>query len=226
MAQRIIGGEQYEGFLIRGDINGGPVPVIFASGITISGVTLGAEVEVTNDSGNPLPVSDGGSSLTVDSKAYRSIVSFARPGDTTAYTAGDVLGTAAGSAIHTLSGVGPSGGHVLVQGISMFIDNTSVPAGMGAFRLHFYGSSPSGIADNAAFNLVSGDKDAYMGYADLPAPQDLGNTLYSQAEYVGRQLKLASGQTSLFAEIETRGAYTPASGTTYEIRVNTLEAGL
>jgi hypothetical protein len=27
MAQRIINGEQYEAFLVRGDIDGGPVPV-------------------------------------------------------------------------------------------------------------------------------------------------------------------------------------------------------
>jgi hypothetical protein len=59
MAQRIIGGEQYETLLVRGDINGGPVPVAFASGVTISGVTIGAEVEITNDSGNPLPVVQG-----------------------------------------------------------------------------------------------------------------------------------------------------------------------
>jgi hypothetical protein len=59
MAQRIVAGEQYESFLIRGGIDGGPVPVVFASGITISGVTIGAEVEVTNDSGNPLPVVQG-----------------------------------------------------------------------------------------------------------------------------------------------------------------------
>ena len=56
MAQRIINGEQYEALLIRGDVNGGPVPVAFASGVTISGVTIGAEVEIANDSGNPVPV--------------------------------------------------------------------------------------------------------------------------------------------------------------------------
>jgi hypothetical protein len=59
MAQRLINGEQYESFLVRGDINGGPVPVSFASGVTISGITMNAEVEVTNDSGNPLPVIQG-----------------------------------------------------------------------------------------------------------------------------------------------------------------------
>jgi hypothetical protein len=169
---------------------------------------------------------DAGSSLTVDGKAYRSIVSFARPSDTTAYAAGDVVGTAAGSAIHTLSGVGPAGGYVVVQSASLFINTSSVPAGMGAFRLHFYSSSPSAIADNAAFTLSSGDTASYMGYADLSAPQDLGDVIYSQADYIGRQLKLASGQTSLFAQLETRGGYTPAGSTTYEIRVGTLEAGL
>jgi len=66
MAQRIFNNEQYEAVLIRGGLDGGPVPVSFASGVTISGVTIGAEVEVTNDSGNPLPVSDAGGSLTVD----------------------------------------------------------------------------------------------------------------------------------------------------------------
>ena len=225
MAQRIIAGEQYESFLIRGGIDGGPVPVVFASGITISGVTMSAEVEVTNDNGNPLPVSDGEGSLTVDGKAYRSIVIFARPGDTTAYAAGDVVG-ASGTAIHTFANVGPSGGFVLVQSTSLLIGNTAVPSGMGPFRLHFYSSSPSGIADNAVFSLNSGDTASYMGFADLGTPADLGNVLYTQADYVGRQLRLASGQTSLFAQLETRNAYTPASGTTYEIRLSTLEVGL
>jgi hypothetical protein len=188
MAQRIVGGEQYEAFLLGGDVEG--------------------------------------SSVTVDGKAYRSIASFVRPGDTTAYSAGDVVGTAAGSAIHTMSNAGPSGGFVLVQSISMFINAATVPSGMGAFRLHFYSSSPSGIADNAAFTLNSGDTAAYMGFADLATPLDLGNVLYAQTDYVGRQLKLASGQTSLFTQLETRNAYTPASGTAYEIRVATLEAGL
>ena len=55
----MINGEQYSAFLIRGDVNGGPVPVTFASGITVSGVSLGAEVEIANDSGNPVPVVQG-----------------------------------------------------------------------------------------------------------------------------------------------------------------------
>ena len=59
MAQRIVNNEQYEAVLVRGGVDGGPVPVTFASGITISGISLGAEVEVANDSGNPIPVVQG-----------------------------------------------------------------------------------------------------------------------------------------------------------------------
>jgi len=65
-----------------------------------------------------------------------------------------------------------------------------------------------------------------MGYIDLPAPQDFGSTLYTQTDYPGRLIKLGTASTTLFVEIETRGAYTPVSASTVSIRMNLLEAGL
>jgi hypothetical protein len=97
---------------------------------------------------------------------------------------------------------------------------------MTGFRLHLYSASPTTILDNAAFDLVSGEVANYAGFIDLPTPQDLGSTLVTQADYPGMLIKLASASTSLFAQLETRGAYTPASGTLYDLRVLTLEAGL
>lgn len=175
--------------------------------------------------GGPVRVGDNGNSLSVDGKAYRATVSFNRPDNTTAYAAGDVVGSAT-SAIHTLASVGPSGGFVLVQSMELLIANASIPSGMAAFRVHLYNSSPTAILDNAAFDLVSGERAGYLGFIDLPAPQDLGSTLYAQADYSGRLIKLASASTNLFAEIETRGAYTPAALTTYELRMSAMEAGL
>lgn len=163
---------------------------------------------------------------TVDGKAYRAAVTITRPSNTTAYTAGDVIGDTGGSAIITLPSIGPSGGYVLFQSVRLLIANTSVPSGMTGFRLHLYTASPTAIADNAAFDLVSGEVANYAGYIDLPTPQDLGSTLFTQADYCGTAVKLASASTSLFAELETRGAYTPSSGTAYNLRVMTLEAGL
>ena len=171
-------------------------------------------------------ISDGGSTVTVDGRAYRSTVTITRPSNTTAYTAGDVVGSTGGSAILTLSGIGPSAGYILIQSAALIFSDSTVPAGMGAFRIHFYNASPTAIADNAPFDLTSGDRAAYMGYIDLSAPQDLGSTIYTQVDYPGRLIKLATASTSLFAEIETRGAYTPVSASTIELRVSTLEAGL
>lgn len=171
-------------------------------------------------------IGDGNGSLTVDGKAYRTAVTITRPSNTTAYTAGDVVGDTGGSAIITLSGIGPSGGYVLLQSVSLVFSDTSVPSGMGAFRLHFYNASPTAIADNAAFDLVSGERSSYMGYVDLSAPLDFGSSLYTQVDYSGRMLKLASASTTLYAELETRGAYTPVSASTIAVRVATLEAGL
>ena len=181
---------------------------------------------VYDDGSSTVAVTDNSSSLTVDSKAYRSTVTITRPSNTTAYTAGDVVGDTGGSAIITLTNIGPSGGFVLLQSVSMVFSDSVVPSGMGAFRVHFYSATPTAIADNAAFDLVSGERTTYMGFVDLPTPQDLGSSLYTQADYPGRLIKLASASTSLFAEIETRGAYTPVSASTVELRVNALEAGL
>jgi hypothetical protein len=115
---------------------------------------------------------------------------------------------------------------VLFQSVRLLIGSTSVPSGMAAFRLHLYTATPTAIVDNSPFDLLSGEVANYAGYIDLPAPQDLGSTLFTQADYCGTAIKLATASTSLFAELETRGAFTPASATVFDLRVMTLEAGL
>ena len=200
-----------------------PMPVNIGSA-TLSVTADG--VEIKNDTGNPIPVADAGSSLTVDGKAYRTAASITRPSNTTAYTAGDVVGDTGGSAIISLTSAGPAAGFLLIQSVSLVFSDSTVPSGMGAFRIHMYSASPTAIADNAAFDLLSGDRATYMGYIDLPAPQDLGSTIYTQTDYPGRLVKLGAASTTLFVEIETRGTYTPVSASTVSIRMNLLEAGL
>jgi hypothetical protein len=169
-------------------------------------------------------VSDGGSSLTVDGNAYSTTATITRPSNTTAYTAGDVTGDTGGSAIITLSNAGPDGGYIIIQSVSLVFSNSSVPSGMGAFRIHFYVDTPTAIADNAPFDLTSGDRASYVGYIDVSSPLDFGSTIYTQTDYPGRLIKLAS--TTLYAQIQTLNAYTPVSASTIELRVRTLEAGL
>lgn len=169
---------------------------------------------------------DGSYSVGVTGTAFRSTVTITRPANTTAYTAGDVVGDTGGSAILTLANAGPSGGYVIIQSASLIFSDTAVISGMGSFRLHFYTASPTAIADNAAFDLVAGDRAAYVGYIDLATPVDFGSSLYTQVDYPGRVIKLSSDTTSLFAQLETKGAYTPASASTVAVRIVLLEAGI
>lgn len=174
------------------------------------------------------PVGDNGGSLTVDGKAYRAAVDITRPANTTAYGAGDVIGTGTGDdAIFTLSGIGPSAGFVIVQSIELVIGISAVPSGMSGFRLHFYNAKPAAAADNSAFDVGSADRGKYIGYIDLPTPVDLGSTCFTQIDFPGKLFKLDTASTSLFCELQTIGGFTPAANSeAYSLRVKTLEAGL
>lgn len=151
-------------------------------------------------------------------------ITFTRPANTTAYTAGDVVGSAT-SAIHELTGAASSSSFVFVQSIQLLINNTTVPAGMAGFRVHLYNASPTAILDNAAYTFTTADVAAWQDSFDLNTPAVRGSMLRSQAYYQGGILKLLPASSSLFAEIETLGGYTPASGTAYTLRVKLLEAG-
>ena len=169
---------------------------------------------------------DGTYSAGIVSAGFRTTATITRPSNATAYTAGDVVGDTGGSAILTFSNMGPNSGYVLIQSAALIFSDSAVPSGMGSFRVHLYSASPTAIADNAAYDLVSADRSAYIGYFDLPAPVDFGSTLYTQTDYIGRMIKMATNSTTVYAQIETKGAYTPVSASTVELRISTLEAGL
>jgi hypothetical protein len=146
-------------------------------------------------------------SVSVKTAGYVSQPTVTRPANTTAYAAGDVVGGAI-----TFTSAGPSGGHLLITDADLRIDVSAVPSGMTTFRLHLYDvTPPSAIADNAAWDLPSGDRASYLGYVDLTAPTDQGSTLYTQATAVNRKVKLASASTSLFGYLVTTAGYTPAA---------------
>lgn len=161
---------------------------------------------------------------------YSAIVSSARTADTTAYTAGDVIGigtgeglTTAGPAAITFPNMGAAGRETMITSVALEIDVTAIPSGMTSFRLHLYNvTPPSALVDNAAWDLPAGDRASYLGYIDLGSPVDVGSTLYVLTTGVNLQVKCAT--TSLFGYLVTNGAYTPSSGA---VKVITLHgAGL
>jgi hypothetical protein len=144
---------------------------------------------------------------------YISKAAVTRPDDTTAYTALDVLGgTSAGNSVIEFTNIAPSGGgSIVLLYASLRVDVGTVPAGYGQMRLHLYDSAPAAIADNAAYNLPSGDRAKYLGYLTLGTPIDLGDTLFSEDDFLRKQIVATS--SSIFAIAQTLSAFTPTAST-------------
>lgn len=153
------------------------------------------------------------------SQAYDVAQSFTRPANTTAYTAGDVVGATA--AAITFASMGPNAGAIMITGAQLEVDISAVQSGMANFRLHLYSvTPPSALADNAVWDLPSGDRASYLGFIDIGTPVDLGSTCYVETSELRKQVKLAG--TSLFGYLQTIGAYTPASADVYKITLHAV----
>lgn len=150
--------------------------------------------------------------VTTNTNGYSPSQSKTRPNDTTAYAAGDVVNESASAGTSwQFTSAGPSGGRILITAVWIEIDVSSAWSGLGTFRLHLYDSDPGAINDNAAFDLASGDRAKYLGFLDIPTPEDFGSTLWAQDDAVRKQAKLAAASTTLYGMVETRGATTPTA---------------
>lgn len=162
--------------------------------------------------------------LSLDRGAGRTDdVTITRPANTTAYTAGDVIGsdTSASSALEFVNVAPTGGGDVLITSAELRIDLTAVPSGMTTFSLHLYSvTPPSAYADNAVWDLPSGDRASYLGFIDLGSPVDVGSTLWVELQGINKQVTAAG--TSIFGYLRTNGAYTPASGTVHVAKLHTV----
>ena len=147
---------------------------------------------------------------------YISKVAVTRPDNATAYAALDVLGTDPATVIEFANIAPQGGGTIVLLYASLMISVGS--GGPSQTRLHLYSEAPSGIADNAAYNLPSGDRAKYLGSVTLNTPLDLGDTLFAQEDTLRKTVVAKS--SSLFAIAQAVGAFTPAALTvkTWELR--------
>jgi hypothetical protein len=146
----------------------------------------------------------------------KSKVSITRPANTTAYTAGDVVGDVTSGGVIRFPGFGPgTGREVLITSASLEVDVTAVPAGMTSFRLHLYRvTAPSAFADNAEWNLPSGDRADYLGYIDLGSPAVMGitnKTLFVQTDQINKHLRTGAGEDAIYGYLVSAGGFTPAA---------------
>jgi hypothetical protein len=124
----------------------------------------------------------------------------------TAHAANDVVGAAAGAL--TFAGICPAAGReIIFTSTRLRYDLATVPAGMTSFRLYLYNvTPPSALADDAPWDLPSGDRASFLGYLDLGSPVDLGSTLYVETN--GNQKQVTCASANVFGYLVTNGAYT------------------
>ena len=90
---------------------------------------------------------------------------------------------------------------------SLEVDHTARISGETSYRLYLYSvTPPSAPADNAAWDIPSGDRASFLGYVDLGTPEDIGSTLYVQTTDVNKDFLPAS--SSVFGLLVTNGTFT------------------
>jgi hypothetical protein len=94
---------------------------------------------------------------------------------------------------------------------------------MTGFNLRLYNASPTAIADNAAWDIPSGDRGKYLGKIVLGTPVDEGSTLFIDNDLTTpKQLTLTG--TALYAELQTITGYTPAGNSeVYRLTIHAVE---
>jgi hypothetical protein len=150
----------------------------------------------------------------------RVVATFTRPSDTTAYTAGDVVGPITTPAVQQLSGAGRGNG-ATGRVVGAILETNLATVTNGTFRVHLFNATFTPEADNAAFASLHANRAAYQGYFDfniLVADSSSAAAAVAQlrnATDIDNGIPLdficASGDSSLYAVIVALGAYTPAS---------------
>lgn len=161
--------------------------------------------------------------MGIASNGFLSSVSQTRPNNTTAYTALDIIGESPATNMIFSNVAKTKGANIIINRVELRVDVAAIPSGMGGFRLHLYNAAPTAIADNATYNLPSGDRAKYLGFIDIDTPIDMGDTLYVDMKGVNFQSKLAEESTSIYGILQTINGYTPTASVVKTVKLNVLE---
>lgn len=171
--------------------------------------------------GNPLPVTGN-----VGGYAAIATASFARPANTTAYASGELVAnsTTVGSvAAMAVAAARMNGGTGLIVRARLAKSSTSLTA--ASFRVHIYGVAPTSAAgDGAAYSTDQAVN--HLGTFDVTMDQAFTDgAAGASAPGVGTSVVFAAsaGSQDVYALIEARDAYTPASGEAFTLSLEVLQ---
>lgn len=119
------------------------------------------------------------------------------------HAGGDVVGGAQEFALGA-----PAGAVFEIMSASLLIAGGTIET--TAWTLHLYSATPpSALADDAAFDLPSGDRASYLGAVALAQVADLGSTLFIETNTINKRIKLAAAATSVFSYLVNGTTLTP-----------------
>lgn len=152
---------------------------------------------------------------------------FTRPADTTAYASGDLVANnvTAGSVVPiSLAAARVNAGIVGIRRVRLKKSGTSVTN--ATFRVHLFGALPvPAVGDNTAISTTGAG--AYLGACDIASMQAFTDGAVGVAvPLVGVDIMGAAGAgvKTLYALLEARGAYTPASAETFTLTAEVLQS--
>jgi hypothetical protein len=125
-----------------------------------------------------------------------------------AYSANDIVDVAKQMTWLDKDGNAFGGGELMITTAELLIAETALQASEASYSLKKYNiTPPSARADNAAWDLASGDRASFQGSTDLGTPVDIGSSLYVKTTQINEQITVpATGKT--FAELVTAAGAT------------------
>jgi hypothetical protein len=166
-----------------------------------------------------MPVAEYGDAALVGGTTTTIAASFTRPADTTAYAALDVVGPAVTANVTFTAVAREAGGSGYIVGLRLW---TNQSTNVAQFKVHFYHTAPTAIADNAAFTLLWANRDKRIGSVTLPtaATEGTGSDAASASDFTLRiPYKAAAASQDIYAIVETLTIFTPASAQVFYIEL-------
>lgn len=141
-----------------------------------------------------------------------------------AYSANDVISTVQTLTWRNQRGEQFDGGELMLLGSEFVIATTALQSGEGQYKAALYGvTPPSALADNAAWDIPSGDRAAYQRLIDLGTPTDLGSSCTSEQDSINKVISVPPGGLT-YAYLVTIAAFT-ATAVARSLRFHALQLG-
>lgn len=193
-------------------------------------VTVGSRnilpVGIYDGSGNQITSFGGGGGSSGTLKKVLSTIT--RPGDTTAYTAGDVFGDTTYATLAVGSANGDTG-RIVDAGLTLSVAPSTRPD----FRVFFFDTAPSTFADNAVFAPTGTDLGYLIGWLDFPGSSaDIPNGGSGSTNLVypcpgmmpphGMFFKCGASSQNIFAYVVTLSGRTPAASEVVNLKIGVM----